>query len=259
MIVKNLGIIIPAYNEEQRFPQEEIETFLKDTVTYAPEDYMLIFVNDGSSDNTQQILEKLRAAYPSQVDLIHLENNRGKAEAVREAFMKKKEEHLLLGYLDCDMATTLEEFYAMGKDALVQGKKIYFGSRIKKLGSHIERKPKRHYLGRLFATFAGMILQTPIYDTQCGAKYFHQELVPLVFQHKFISKWLFDIELIARILVEKGYTYFEENAFEAPLNKWLEKGGSKIKLKDIFKFPLELIRINNTYRSKLKYSKQNNP
>lgn len=252
----NLGIIVPSYNEENRFPLQEVQKFLNNTATFNPLEYRLLFVNDGSTDDTQGLIDRLCTQYPEQVESICFEKNRGKAEAIRQAFMQKHSEYQLLGYLDCDMATPIEEFYNMGQEALKREKKIYFGSRIKKLGSHIERRPKRHYLGRIFATFAGMILQTSIYDTQCGAKYFHSELVPLVFEKKFISKWLFDIELIARIIHQKGYTYFEENAFEAPLNKWLEKGGSKIGLRDIFKFPLELIKIGRTYRKQLKQIKQ---
>jgi glycosyltransferase involved in cell wall biosynthesis len=256
--MRQLGFIIPAYNEAQRFPMEEVEAFLNDPNRFDPEIYKLIFVNDGSTDNTANILASLSDKFPQQVELINLEKNKGKAEAVRHAFLEKKNEYTLLGYLDCDLATPLSEFYTMGLDALKRNKKIYFGSRIQKLGSHIERKTMRHYLGRIFATLAGMILKTPIYDTQCGAKYFHNELIANIFEEEFISKWLFDIELIARLISKYGYDYFTENAFEAPLNQWLEKGGSKIKLSDTIQFPLELLRINKTYQRGLKKQRKNN-
>jgi len=256
--MKQLGFIIPAYNEGQRFPMEEVELFLTDTSRFDPQLYQLIFVNDGSTDNTASILEELRKKFPHQVEFINLEQNKGKAEAVRHAFLQKKNQYNLLGYLDCDLATPLSEFYTMGLDAIHRNKKIYFGSRIQKLGSHIERKTMRHYLGRIFATLAGMILKTPIYDTQCGAKYFHNELIANIFEEEFISKWLFDIELIARIITQYGYSYFTENAFEAPLNQWLEKGGSKIKLSDTVQFPIELLRINKTYQSGLKKQRKKN-
>ncbi len=258
MIRKPLGIFIPAYNEENRFPKEEVVYFLNNVEKYQAEKYQLIFVNDGSKDNTAQILLDLQTAYPEQVKVISNKKNQGKAETIRSAFLQEQAHYKLLGYLDCDMATPLIEFYNMGLDAIEKEKHIYFGSRIQKIGSQIERKPKRHYLGRIFATCAAYILNIPIYDTQCGAKYFHHSLIQKVFQTKFISKWLFDIELFARVIIHKGYDYFNEAAFEKPLNQWLEKGGSKIKLSDMFQFPLELLKINRQYRKKLKETKNNN-
>jgi dolichyl-phosphate beta-glucosyltransferase len=127
-----------------------------------------------------------------------------------------------------------------------------FGSRIKKLGSEIDRRTKRHIIGRVFATFANGIVKVPIYDTQCGAKYFHHSLIETNFQEPFISKWLFDIEIICRVLSTQGKAFFLQNAIEVPLKRWKEKGESKIRFKDFFKFPLELWEIRKMYSKRLK-------
>ena len=73
-----IGIVIPCYNEALRLPVVELDSFLKEYP-----DICFCFVNDGSLDNTQRVLEYLRAARSYQVEIIKLNENKGKAEAIR--------------------------------------------------------------------------------------------------------------------------------------------------------------------------------
>src|SRR5690606_5678885 len=196
---------------------------------------------------TVEILFELQNEFPEQVAVVNNERNQGKAETIRHAFLQHPDEFELLGYLDADLATGLEEFYHIGELGLRENKQVIFGSRIKKLGSHIERKNKRHILGRIFATMVSFILHTPIYDTQCGAKYFSHHLIETGFSEKFISKWIFDVEIFARIIVANGYHFLTEKGLEVPLKNWFEKGDSKIKLTDMLRVPQELLAIKNKY------------
>jgi glycosyltransferase involved in cell wall biosynthesis len=245
----NVGILIPAYNEEGRLPVEEVVAFLKNPKY---KDYKIIFLNDGSSDGTQPLLDNIASGFSEKVETIHFKKNEGKAETVRKGMIQLFTRFEYLGYLDADLATTLDEFYSLAKRAEIDQVTICFGSRIKKLGSRIERSTKRHIIGRVFATLSNSIIKVPVYDTQCGAKLFHQSLVEEIFNERFISKWLFDIEVICRVLVKRGKKYFEDNALEVPLKQWQEKGASKIKLKDFFSFPLELVKIKRRYSKQMK-------
>ncbi len=111
------------------------------------------------------------------------------------------------------------------------------------MGATIERKILRHYLGRIFATFAGVILRIGVYDTQCGAKILQRDLAKKVFKNKFISKWLFDVEIFARIIGIYGLEKTKNITIEVPLSQWIYKKGSKIKFFHFIKAPFDLSRI----------------
>ena len=211
------------------------------------------FVNDGSRDQTLTVLEALERAHPDTVRIVDLTSNVGKAEAVRQAMLQAHGWRAFeyIGYWDADLATPLEELPAM--HALAAGHAgcaIVLGSRIRRLGAIIERRAWRHYLGRLFATSASMILQLPVYDTQCGAKLVRASVVRDVFEQPFVSRWLFDVEVLARLRNLVGREALLASAIEAPLTRWRHVGGSKLTLDSILRAPLDLWRIARRYNQR---------
>lgn len=233
-------IVIPCYNESKRLPIQDFESFI-DT-----NEICFCFVDDGSSDNTFAVLETLSKKFEEKVKVIRNISNVGKAESVRNGvlFSLSSQNFDFIGYFDADLATPLEEINHFMK--FLEGSSNYsfaLGSRIKRLGVKIERIAARHYMGRIFATFASLVLNLPVYDTQCGAKILSNELARQIFDKPFISKWLFDIELIARANI-----LYPVNVFiEVPLNEWIEKGDTKIKFSDVLKFPVDLLKIKKFY------------
>jgi dolichyl-phosphate beta-glucosyltransferase len=120
---------------------------------------------------------------------------------------------------------------------------MIMGIRIKRLGSKVDRKLIRHYLGRVFATFVSLMLGLPTYDTQCGAKIISANLAKEICNNPFSSAWFFDVELIMRIKKLKGEEYTINNIYEYPLFEWNEIEGSKIKPKHYLLAPFELLKI----------------
>lgn len=236
-------IVVPCYNEEKRLDLSAFESFMNNN-----KDVHFLFSNDGSTDDTKNILTDFCYKHSEKCFLFNMEQNRGKAEAVRCGILKacSENKYEYVGFWDADLATPLTEIGSFLSQLKSTEKKIAIGSRMKRLGATVERKRSRHLLGRVFSTFASIILRLPVYDTQCGAKIFRTELSPL-FSEPFITGWLFDVELIARYRNKFGVKSALENIIEVPVNTWVEKGGSKLKMKHMLKVPFELLTIYNKY------------
>ncbi|MBY0372750.1 MAG: hypothetical protein K2Q23_02070 [Bryobacteraceae bacterium] len=123
-------------------------------------------------------------------------------------------------------------------------------ARVQLLGREIRRLPIGYYLGRIFATAVSNMLRLPIYDTQCGAKIFR--VTPMLRQSledRFITRWVFDVEMLARFLVylRKDPKALAALIYEYPLEKWVDVAGSRVKPTDFFKAFRDVWRIWRTY------------
>ncbi len=235
-------LIIPCYNESERILEVEFLDFVKENPNFT-----LLFVNDGSSDNTSVLLQKLSEKH-LQIIILSLSKNVGKAEAVRTGMLYSKNlEFDYVGYWDADLSTPLSEsirFISFFNSSI----KIVMASRLKRLGSIVERSTKRHIFGRIFATFTSIILDLPVYDSQCGAKIFSADLIESLFKEQFKTKWIFDVELLARYQLQVGKKNVLENVLEIPVLEWKEVNGSKLNLMALIKIPFELLKINRCYK-----------
>lgn len=235
-------IVIPCYNEAGRLRSSEYRRYL----TASPA--RLLFVNDGSNDKTLAVLEDLREEFPGQVTVLHLPQNGGKANAVRLGILQAAyaPEAGFVGFMDADLSTPLEETRYFLQNFRQPEIEFVFGSRIARIGAHIQRFRYRHYLGRVVASAISMYLGIPVYDSQCGAKFFRPGLARLIFLDPFVSKWLFDVEIFKRI--ERSGRVIQACSMELPLHTWIEKGQSKLGLLDLLRLPIEFSRIILSYR-----------
>jgi glycosyltransferase involved in cell wall biosynthesis len=239
-----IWIVIPCYNEEKRFEASELIDFIKKN------DIHFCLVNDGSTDDTITLLNRVKEETCDKVKVINLKTNVGKAEAVRTAFQAvlSKETCDFIGYLDADLSTPLEEIHHLAQPFNDKDFFFIFASRVKLIGKNIKRKASKHFLGRVFATAASYLLKMPVYDTQCGAKIFNVKMIDDIFRERFVSSWFFDIEIFIRYIKKYTLDITLKSILEVPLNKWEDKGGSKLKLWDYLSVPVELLKIKIKYR-----------
>ena len=241
-------IIIPCYNEADRLDADTIEAFCIDNPNID-----VLFINDGSTDQTLELLQNLNQA-AQNASFKNIQENSGKAEAVRTGFLDAIPlKYKYIGYFDADLSTPLDEVVRL-KEIISSNSDIdiAIGSRVKMLGYNIDRSVVRHLVGRVFATLASITLNLPVYDTQCGAKLFvNNNKLNILFNDRFINRWTFDVEIIKRQLIlssiEDSATHGIE---EMPLRRWEDRAGSRVKPVDFFIAIKDMAKISYHYNRK---------
>jgi dolichyl-phosphate beta-glucosyltransferase len=239
-----LCIIVPCYNEANRFPQEQFKRFLSKNPSVR-----IILVDDGSSDHTLALLNGLSTAFPQQVETLALSKNKGKAGAIQAGMQLglKTTPCNRFAYLDADLSTSLEECTLLAEE--INEKTCFvFGSRILKTDNRIERKWYRFLIGRVVATVISKMLGISVYDTQCGCKIIDRKLIPIAFDDSFSSRWLFDVEIFFRLINTLGKEEMVSQAKEVPLNQWLDTEDSRVKFSYMFQLWLDLAIIYRRYK-----------
>jgi dolichyl-phosphate beta-glucosyltransferase len=244
----HLILVIPCFNEEQRLPVDELRNFHLDGVRME-----ILLVDDGSSDGTLRLLESLRAEEPTRFSVLPLEHNSGKAEAVRRGIVAALERNPdLAGFWDADLATPLAELSGFMKVFAARPEiEMVFAARVRLLGRSISRNPARHYFGRVGATLISSSLGLAVYDTQCGAKLFRAgDRMRELFAAPFLSRWIFDVEIIARLVQQRGRDAAARAIYELPIMAWHDVKGSKVKSTDFGRALRDLWKIHRAYRRK---------
>jgi dolichyl-phosphate beta-glucosyltransferase len=239
-------ITIPCCTEAERLRPEEVLRLL------VRPDVSLMMVNDGSALGTAAVLEQLRSRSPSRIHVLSLAQNSGKGEAVRQGLRASLERGAaIVGYIDADMSTPPEEMLRLIDTIDRLDVSVVLASRVALLGAHIDRSPRRHYLGRLFAAAASLVLEQVVYDTQCGAKLFRATpMLDEALEEPFHSHWAFDVEFLGRLMAANRHRGLAptEGMLEEPLARWTEVGGSKLGIRDMVRAGLDLLAIRGSLR-----------
>jgi glycosyltransferase involved in cell wall biosynthesis len=229
-------MIVPCFNEEKR-----INLDYWNTLAEIP-NVNWIFVNDGSSDGTKVVLNKI-----TNSTIINSEKNVGKAEAIRKGilgtFIKNQSEIFQLGYLDADSAFEIEDIknvikLSFSKESTYDS---YWGSRVALSGRNITRNNLRHILSRILITIFGYRLGNLPYDPQTGFKIFNfNEKQMAIFDKNFETKWFVDLEILLRF---KAVSKQDMKIWEEPVNTWKDIKGSKIRGLELITVFRDLVKI----------------
>jgi dolichyl-phosphate beta-glucosyltransferase len=229
-----ISIIIPVWNEERRLPRLFVELRRCLNTPAAPAFIKeVIFVNDGSTDRTLELIESFKAGQP--VKIISYERNRGKGYAVRVGMGAFTADYCLIA--DADVSTPFEE---IGKflPALNAGKAVIIGSR-KGRGAIVKvRQPfYREQMGKVFTFLANFITGVSVSDFTCGFKFFRRDVARRVAALAFIDRWSYDAELLF-LVCRLGFSIEEINV------EWSNNRQTSVRLlKDSAKSLIDLIRL----------------
>ncbi|AEH01198.1 response regulator [Lacinutrix sp. 5H-3-7-4] len=242
-----VGVVIPCYNEEERLLSEEFISYIDQHTGYH-----LCFVNDGSKDKTLEVLHNLQNGREDFITVYDCEKNGGKAEAVRLGMlhMAKKDDLDYIGFLDADLSTDLADFDDLVKTIETSDFKIVSGSRISRMGADITKESARKIISLTINFIIRKILKMDFKDTQCGAKIFSKDVIQIAFGKKFVTQWIFDVEIFKRMSIHFGIKKAKAMLCEQPLKRWIHADGSKLSMKDSVKIIFQLAQIAWVYRGK---------
>jgi len=238
MDTRSISIVIPAYNEEK-----VIKRSIKKIVKYCSshfEDYEIIVVDDGSVDNTRQLVSKLISKNP-RIKINKKRSNRGKGYSVKEGVLMASKELVL--FTDADLSTPIEELDKFLPH--ISSYDIIIAERTKK-ELLLKRQPfYRELSGMVFNLILRILFKIPFKDTQCGFKLFKKEAALRLFKNLQTPGFAFDVEVIMRAIM------LNYKILSIPVI-WENDEQSKVKLfKDSFKMFFEIM--------KLKKIKKNEP
>lgn len=240
----DLSIVVPAYNEESR-----IEPTLLSTLQYFYDIRMaveIIVVDDGSTDKTGSLVRTLGKLHP-QLQLLSLEHNCGKGEAVRRGVLASKGKLIL--FMDADGSTPITEITRLLTNKGTHEHFVVIGSRAKHSPeTSVTTNAHRKILGRAFNALVNLFLVPNVQDTQCGFKLFSKKAATFLFSKSEATGFSFDIEILH--LAQRCNIPI----IEVPVN-WSNVAGSKVHLicdssrmfLDIFRFRLRHRDINEKY------------
>ncbi len=231
----SLSIIFPVFNEAKRLQK----TFEAVSRFHAPEIFLnveIIFVNDGSQDNSAGLIKAFKCGWP--VKLVSYEKNRGKGFAIRKGMLAAGGDWRLM--LDADMSTPLEEL-AKFAGLVEAGCPIIIGSRKTKDAKVTKAQPKhRELLGTGYYLLAKLVTGVNISDFTCGFKMFSKEAALTIFPKSKIDRWSYDSEIMY-LAKKNGFKICEAGV------SWENDADTKVSLKkDMLQSLVDLIKIRFT-------------
>ncbi len=218
-------LIIPCHNEQSRINSDYFKEISE------IEGIKLVFVNDGSTDNTAEIIQSF--GWIGKSEVVNLKSNVGKANAIQTGMLWSLEKHYRaqwIGFLDADGAfdpASVQKILVVASGRNCEDAEAIYSSRIRLLGHRILRNDIRHYISRLVITFFGLNWKSIPYDTQSGFKIYRNttEFREAISEAKFKTRWFFDVEFHIYLALKYGRDLI---GWEEPVLGWEDVKDSKI-------------------------------
>lgn len=239
---KEISVILPCYNEESIIKNiiKEISNFSLNNL-----EYEFIFVDDGSKDNTLEILKNvLNKSKNKSITLLSYKPNKGKGYAIRTGVQKATGKFIC--FIDSDLAYSLNHLNILKKK--LETCDVAIGCRGLSKENAQTTKIIRVLAGKCYNLFSRIILNLPYEDMQAGVKGYRNKIAKEIFSKQLINDFAFDVEVLY-LTKKKGYKIKE---IPATISKNHKNQVSQVNLiRDSLKMFSSLIKIKlNDLRGK---------
>lgn len=230
-----LSLVIPCYNEGRRLPP--VASAALAHLSQWSGGAELILVDDGSDDDTWQVIERIRRNTPDRVRAMRLPDNRGKGAAVRAGFSIAQGD--VWGYADADGSAAWTGLARLSQALIDPHVAASVGVRTH---DGTIALPHRRVLGAMFRGVVALLADAGVDDTQCGFKLFRASAVRPLLRHLTIDRYAFDVELL-HLLRARGH-----GVTPVPVT-WTHRAGSQVRpLRDGARMVSDLVRWRATPR-----------
>ena len=183
----DLSLVIPLFNEDESLP--ELTAWIEKVMLQNNFSYEIILIDDGSTDNSWQVIEQLRMANP-HIKGIKFQRNYGKSAALNEGFKAAQGEVIIT--MDADMQDSPDEIPELRRMIVEDGFDIVSGWKKKRYDNRLTK----NIPSKLFNAAARRSSKIKLHDFNCGLKSYRKKVVKSVEiygeMHRYIpilAKW----------------------------------------------------------------------
>jgi glycosyltransferase involved in cell wall biosynthesis len=164
----DLSLVIPLLDEAESLP--ELSAWIERVMNENHFSYEIIFVDDGSSDNSWEVIEKLRAGN-SNIKGIRFQRNYGKSAALNEAFRAAQGEVVIT--MDADLQDSPDEIPGLRKMILENGYDVVSGWKKKRYDNTLTK----NIPSKFFNWVTRRMSKIKLHDFNCGLKAYRNKVV----------------------------------------------------------------------------------
>eukprot|EP01132_Coremiostelium_polycephalum_P014926 gene14926-18078_t len=182
----DISVVVPLYNEEESLP--ELTSWITKVMTENNFTYEILFVDDGSTDRSWQVIEELKEEY-SRVKAIKFRRNYGKSAALNVAFTASRGDVVIT--MDADLQDSPDEIPALYKKIREEKFDLVSGWKKKRYDPITKTIPTK-----LFNAATRKMSGIQLNDFNCGLKAYRNDVVKTIEvygeMHRYIpviAKW----------------------------------------------------------------------
>jgi glycosyltransferase involved in cell wall biosynthesis len=240
MRTTSYSIVIPVHNEAVNL-SGPFATFINWVNVHGPgvfgglDNVEVVFAEDGSTDGTFAVLQRISRRFKCKVQIVHSEKRLGKGGGFKNGFFKAKNDVVIL--YDSDQSVSPNQLENL-VEKMKEGHEIVIGCRNAPNSKILSFPPFIRYVyGKILYLLAKFLFFIPFKETQCGFKAFNRRRITPIIKEMVITGWLFDLEILLRAF------YWNYNVSEIPVIYRFYKTSKIHTIKDPIKVLGDLINL----------------